>query len=58
VVVRDAVGRTVRILFTVKDKVIWDGSDATGTTVRAGVYYCELLGPTGLVLARVRVTRL
>lgn len=58
VVVRDAVGRAVRTLPAVRHGVTWDGADATGTPVRAGVYFCELLGPTGSVLARVRVTRL
>ncbi len=58
VVVRDAVGCTVRTLRATGQEIVWDGVDATGTTVRTGIYFCELLGPTGQVLARVRVTRL
>ena len=54
VLVRDAAGRRVRVLHADgSGSVRWDGRDAAGTPVRAGVYFCDVPGTA----TRARLTK-
>jgi len=56
-VISDASGSTVRTLRG-EGSAQWNGLDGKGGEVKPGVYFCALLNPDRVVLARTKVTRL